>query len=512
LFVTLSHRVFPVVGETRRFTTAVLNSFVQARAATYLDSLNTTLREAGLTGGLAFFQGLGGGIGHERAKEFPLSLLGSGPAAGARGAADLTKRTGHSKVLLGDMGGTSFDTGMIVDHEVRITKSLQLGPFRTGVNVMDLVSVGAGGGSVVWVSERGVPQVGPQSAGSTPGPVALDRGGTEPTVTDALITLGFIDPARYLDGRVKVDPSLARTALERTLGQRFGWSAEEAASAVHDLVVVNMANAVREVSIGKGYDPREFVFLAYGGTLPLFASQIAERLGITTIIVPRDSSVFCARGLLASDFVLRLDQAVGWDLSRPERFDRANAVADSLTAAATAAIQKDGFHEDDCTVLATADFRFQSQEYELTMAMPQRELREEDAAGLHAQFVELYEKTYGQGTAWEGVPSTMVNYSVTVTGHRPHPPAVYADGDSGAGGSRVPPVREYREVYLPTARARETVPIVDDAALTAGMTIRGPAMVDGGDTTVYVPSGTSAARDSYGNLVLTRGGSPNAGS
>ena len=265
--------VFPVEGETRRWTTAILNSFVQDRAEVYLTSLNEKLRTAGLTGGLAFFQGLGGGISLEKARAYPLGLLGSGPAGGAIGANELAKRMGKKRVLLGDMGGTSFDTGIIVDNEIHIDKNLELGPFQTGVNLVDVVSVGAGGGTIGWVSERGVPNVGPHSAGSTPGPAALGRGGDQPTVTDAMVTLGFIDPNNYLGGRVQLKPELSRTALDRVFGERYGWSTEESAAAMHDLVVVNMANAVREVSVGKGHDPREFLFLAYGGTLPLFAPR-----------------------------------------------------------------------------------------------------------------------------------------------------------------------------------------------------------------------------------------------
>ena len=170
LFVTPSHRVFPVEGETRRWTTAILNSFVQDRADVYLTSLNEKLRTSGLKGGLAFFQGLGGGISLEKARAYPLGLLGSGPAGGAIGANELAKRMGKKRVLLGDMGGTSFDTGIIVDNEIHIDKNLELGPFMTGVNLVDVVSVGAGGGSIGWVSERGVPQRRPAQRGLDPGP------------------------------------------------------------------------------------------------------------------------------------------------------------------------------------------------------------------------------------------------------------------------------------------------------------------------------------------------------
>jgi N-methylhydantoinase A len=501
LFVTTSHSVFPVEGETRRWTTAVLNSFVQDKADVYLTSLNTKLRDAGLTGGLAFFQGLGGGISLEKARQYPLGLLGSGPAGGAIGANELAKQMGFKRVLLGDMGGTSFDTGIISDNEIHIDKNLQLGPFQTGVNIVDVVSVGAGGGSIGWVSERGVPQVGPQSAGSTPGPAALGRGGTEPTVTDAMVTMGFIDPDRYLGGRVQLQPELSREALDSSLGARFGWSTEEAAAAVHDLVIVNMANAVREVSVGKGYDPREFLFLSYGGTLPLFATQIAERLGISTIVIPRNSSVFCALGLLSSDFILRSDQGVGWDLSKPEGVGKVNEIAEEMVAAGKQEMLDEGFSEDQIEIQRTADIRFHGQAYELTLPMPARTLTEDDAPALFDQYLEFYEKTYGEGTAWKGVPASLVNYSVTVVGRQPRP-----DVDEVASEPAKPEEieRERRTVFLPTERRHEEIPVYDDLLFTAGTAIEGPAIIDAADTTIYVPPGTKAERDKYMNYVLTR--------
>jgi N-methylhydantoinase A len=501
IFITPSHRVFPVEGETRRWTTAILNSFVQDRADVYLTSLNEKLRTSGLKGGLAFFQGLGGGISLDKARAYPLGLLGSGPAGGAIGANELAKRMGKKRVLLGDMGGTSFDTGIIVDNEIRIDKNLELGPFMTGVNLVDVVSVGAGGGSIGWVSERGVPNVGPHSAGSTPGPAALDRGGQDPTVTDAMVTLGFIDPNNYLGGRVKLEPALSRTVLDKTFGERYGWSTEESAAAMHDLVVVNMANAVREVSVGKGHDPRDFLFLAYGGTLPLFASQIAERLGISTIVIPQNSSVFCALGLLSADYVMRFDQGVGWDLSKPDGVGRVNQIADQMVTDAIAQMESEGFPRDQIQVQRSADVRFQGQAYELTMEMPDRQLTVDDAPALFDSFLETYERTYGEGTAWKGVPASLINYSVTVTGRQNRPDLAKAAAEAETGAAET---RETRRVFLPGEREWAEIPIIDEQHFPVGITIEGPAIIDENDTTIYVPPGTTAERDEYQNYVLTR--------
>lgn len=502
LFVTLSHKVFPVIGEYRRWTTAVLNSFVQDRARLYLDSLSENLRAAGLEKGLVFFQGLGGGISLQRAKEFPLALLGSGPAGGAIGSNALASRMGRPNILLGDMGGTSFDTGIIVDNEIRIEKNLDIGVLQTGINLVDVGSVGAGGGSIAWVSERGVPQVGPRSATSNPGPAAYGIGGTEPTVTDAMVTMGFIDPDRYLGGRFQLDADLAAGSLDG-LRERFSWSTEEAAAATHDLVVVNMATAVHEVSVAKGHDPRAFAFLAYGGTLPLFAAQIAGQLGMTEVVIPQNSSVFSALGLLSADFVMRYDRTVAWDLSRGDQVGEVNEAADRMMEEARAAMAAEGFAPEDISIARSADFRFLGQTYELTIPLPDRPLTADDAPELAQRFFELYERTYGEGTAWKGVPEQLLNYTVTVTGRQARPeletmtPEPRPADEVRAGT---------RRVFLPSLREHQEIPIYDDARFTAGTEVSGPAIIDALDTTIYAPPGTDVVRDEYMNYVLTING------
>jgi N-methylhydantoinase A len=259
---------------------------------------------------------------------------------------------------------------------------------------------------------------------------------------------------------------------------------------------------VREVSVGKGHDPRTFLFLAYGGTLPLFASQIAERLGISTIVIPQNSSVFCALGLLSSDFVLRNDQGVGWDLSDPSGADRVNAIATQMVATAASEMQGEGFAAADIEIRRSADLRFQGQEYELSLPLPDRPLVAQDTVDLAAAFVALYERTYGEGTAWEGVPVTMVNHTVTAIGRQARP-TLHTVDDGDAADERVEK-RASRRVFLPAERRWEEVAVYDDARLLAGMQVSGPAIIDAGDTTIYVPPATTASRDRYMNYVLTQ--------
>ncbi|HET6509964.1 MAG TPA: hydantoinase/oxoprolinase family protein [Baekduia sp.] len=500
VFVTLSHRVAPLQGENRRFTTAVLNSFVQKAAAQYLTSVDAKLREAGLKGGLVFFQGLGGVMSLERAKELPLGLLGSGPAGGATGAATVAARMGLKNVLVGDMGGTSFEAGLLLDGDVTTSKNVQLGLLSTAVGQVDLVSIGAGGGSIAHVSERGVPQVGPESARSTPGPACYGRGGTEPTVTDAMVVMGFIDPDRYLGGAFEIDAGLARTALDERFGRRFGWSTDEAAAGVHDLVVVNMATTLREVSVDKGHDPRDFVFLAYGGTLPLFAVQIAERLAMETVIVPTNSSVFSAMGLLFADFVSRYDQTVNWDLAKLDGVDTVNAITERVVERAVADIVAEGFTADQVEVLRGGDFRFRGQAFELSMPLPDRPLSADDAPRLAADFFTLYERTYGEGTAWKYVPEQMLNATVVARG-RAERPEIAAAPPAPRDPSEVEVGR--RSVFLPSLREHREIPVYADERFTPGTQVSGPAIVDATDTTIYVPPNATARRDEHHNYILT---------
>jgi N-methylhydantoinase A len=502
VFVTLSHKVSPVLGENRRWTTAMLNSFVQKAAEQYLVSIDERLRAAGLAGALVFFQGLGGVMSLERAREFPLALLGSGPAGGAIGAGATAQRMGRRRLLVGDMGGTSFEAGLLVDGEVNVSKNVQLGLLATGVSRVDLVSIGAGGGSVAWVSERGVPQVGPESARSEPGPACYARGGTAPTVTDAMVVMGFIDPDRYLGGKFPLDRALAAQALDERLGSHFGWTTEEAARAVHDLVVVNMATALREVSVSKGYDPRDFVFLAYGGTLPLFAVQIAERLSMTEVVIPTSSSVFSALGVLFADFVARYDQTVNWDLAKAQNVASVNEVAARMVDQGRKDLFREGFGPDDVEIARAADFRYRGQAFQLTMDLPSRDLETSDAPVLAKDFFDLYERTYGEGTAWKRVPEQMLNYTVLARGRQERP--VIA-------GERLDPRDPEsfrlatRQVYLPSLGEHRDVPIYDDLGFTPGSSVSGPAIVDVSDTTIYVPPGAVATRDEYRNYILKLG-------
>jgi N-methylhydantoinase A len=293
---------------------------------------------------------------------------------------------------------------------------------------------------------------------------------------------------------------LAIEALKREFADPAGWGVDEAAAAVHDLVVTNMAHAVREVSVNKGHDPRDFLFLAYGGTLPMFAMQIARMLDMTRIVVPRDSPVFCAWGLLMSDFVLRYDQTVNWNLSKVDELERVNATGQKLVTTAVGAMREEGFADDSIEVARSGDVQYAGQVHALSLGLPDADLTEASIPNIATRFVDAYESTYGEGTAWTMMQERLVNYTVTVRGKMPRPriePLPFAPT------APQDMLKGEREIYLPTEHERRQTPIYDEARFTVGSTVQGPAVIEATDTTIYVPAGVTAERDGFTNIVMS---------
>jgi N-methylhydantoinase A len=415
------------------------------------------------------------------------------------GARYVAEQLGLENVLVGDMGGTSFDTAVLPKLEPTIAKQAVFGPFKTGVNILDIVSVGAGGGSIAWLDSRGVPQVGPRSAGSEPGPACYGRGGEEPTVTDANVILGLIDPDNYLKGRHELSRDAAAAAVQAKIGEPLGLSAEEAAGAIYDLAVIEMANALRMVSVERGHHPREFTFFSYGGGLGLFGVEIARRLGCPRVVVPDNSSAFSAFGVLIADYVRQYDRTVNWQLSDPDQAEAVNAVAAGMIEQAIADAAEEGIAADDLEIERSGDFRFLGQVYEVNVPLPDRDLAPDDAASLAADFPRVYERNYGEGTAWEGSPVVLLNLSVKAIHGRRKPTSRTAEV---AADVATPEPVDHRDIFLPIERRRESVPIYADADLRPGTSVGGPAILDLGDTTVYVPDGVDAVRDKFFNFVL----------
>jgi N-methylhydantoinase A len=501
VFTSLSSEVYPVIREHERFFSAVFNCFCQPAASVLLDTLKARLDEEGFAGELTMFSGGGGVIPTDTARKLPVLLLASGPAGGVSGAIHMAKAMGQNNIMVTDMGGTSFDLSLVEDLKPAITPRIAVAGLDTGISIVDIMSVGAGGGSIVWIDERGVPQVGPHSAGSMPGPACYGRGGTEATVTDAAVVAGMIDPDGYLNGRVQLDRQAGEDAVA-AFGSGLGWSKYEAANAILDLIVTNMANAMRAVSIERGHDPRNFTMFAYGGTLPLFAPRICERLDISHVVLPANSSVFSAFGLLTADFVRRYSTSVEVILGEGVSPDDINSVRKRLTENAREELVATGLRPEDATFDWEAGLRFAGQVWEINLPLGDGDLTAEDLGKLAAAFPASYERAYGEGTAWEGSEVLLANLSLRSVVPRRDPSLARPPSANGSGPTSA--LKEERDVLVPGATELTKVPVYEGNRFTEGLRIEGLAVVDEHDTTLFLPPGWSCERDQYSNYNLKR--------
>ncbi|MDT7751738.1 MAG: N-methylhydantoinase [Pseudonocardiales bacterium] len=506
LFVSVSSRLHPVIREYERTMTTVLNSFTGLRVAEYTLRIEQELAERGLPVPVAFMQGFGGTLSASEARERPITLIDSGPAGGVIGAQALAERLGIRDVVTADMGGTSFDVSVLQGSTPQVTQRVVLGEkFLTALSKIDVLPIGAGGGSIAWLDARGVPQVGPHSAGAVPGPICYGNGGTAPTVTDAAAVLGLLAPKAFLGGRRELSVEPAREALAREVGKPLGLDAQQSAAAVYRMVTANMSNAVRTVTVERGHDPREFSMIAFGGALGIFAADIARTAGIRRVVIPADAAVFSAQGLLASDVVRTQARSALWSGGD------AGPVAASfrqLEHDLVASLRAAGYADDRIDVQWQGDFKFAGQQWELTVPIPRRDdLSEVDLAHLQAQFPEAYEAEYGKGTAWVGNPVLLMSVRVIATGRaQPYQPV------PAALPTEPPPViaSGTRRIHLPLAGRDTEVDIYDATALRPGAELAGPALLEHPLTTIQVPSGWRLRVDEWGNYVLTDTSKENA--
>ncbi len=495
IFLSVSSRLHPVIREYERTMTTVLNSFTGIRVAEYTARIERELAARGLRVPVAFMQGFGGTVTAAEARERPITLIDSGPAGGVIGARELARRLGIRDIVTADMGGTSFDVSVLRDATPQVTQRVTLGErFLTALSKIDVLPIGTGGGSIAWLDARGVPQVGPRSAGAEPGPICYGKGGTEPTVTDASAVLGLLDPSSFLDGRRALDIDSAREALGREIGKPLGIDAVQAAVAVHRMVVADMGNAVRGVTVERGHDPREFAMVAFGGALGLFAADIARSVGIRQVVIPADAAVFSARGLLSSDDVRTRARSAMWqggDVSAVVTALR------ELDAELVAALRAAGYPDDRIEVRWEGEFKFAGQQWELRIPIPRRDdLGEADLAEIQSDFPAQYEKEYGSGTAWVGSPVVLMAVRVTATGRVD--PVDIAQQEPETGAVIRPLTR--RRVHLPDSGEAE----VDvHGALPPGAVVAGPALLEHPLTTIGLPAGWELRVDGWGNYLLT---------
>jgi len=464
--IACSHGVASEFREYERASTTALSAYVQPVIDRYLDRFEATLAEAGFTGHFSVMQSNGGRLPAVAMRQTAITALFSGPAAGVVGAIRQAARSGRGNLITFDMGGTSTDVSLVVDGEASMAPETEIDGLPIRTPVLDIVSVGAGGGSLVWIDDGGMLRVGPRSAGAMPGPACYGRGGTEPTVTDAHLVRGTIRADAFLGGAMRLDVARAHAAFA-PIAARLGTDIPGAAAAAIRLTVANIVRAMQLVSTERGRDPRDYALLPFGGAGPLLAAEIAEELGVPEILVPPNPGVISALGLLSADFmkVAGVTRRTPLDETAPgilrETFAR-------FQADATAEFHGLGL-DGALDFSLTADMRFVGQAFEIPVDIEPVALRHLTAADLAERFTAAHRRVYFHG----GEPGRRVE----IVGLR-------------CGVRR-------RLEALPEFRERATT-----AGLASGETVSGPALIEGYSSSLWVPPGWTARRDAQGNILM----------
>jgi N-methylhydantoinase A len=495
-YVALSHEILREYREFERTSTTAVNAYIGPRVGGYVESLRSNLGAIGFAGELSIMRSNGGVMTPEIATRRPVAMMESGPVGGIIAAARVGAALGLPDVISFDMGGTTAKASLVRGGVPTMAAGYYVGGYASGhpvmVPVIDLVEVGAGGGSIAWIDEVGALKVGPQSAGADPGPICYSGGGTEPTITDANVVLGRLNPDDFLGGEMKLDGAAARAGIAARIAAPLKLDPVAAAAAIIDIAIAKMSLAVREVSVEKGFDPRDFALVASGGAGPLHVMAIARELHVPTVIVPLFPSHFSALGMLLADERHDFIRTHFADLARLD-FAALNRIHDEMVAEAEAALrQKAGARYE-----IHLDIRYVGQEFTLPVPVSLAQLRGADRAGIRAAFDALYDQRYAHHSPEE--PVELVNVRLAAIGQRP------AIAFPRLAEGAVPAPERRRPVHLGAGEAVEC-PVYRRGALPAGACIEGPAIVQEHGTTTVLFAGDRLAVALSGELVVKVGG------
>jgi len=510
LALSLSSHICPEFREYFRASTTVVNACIRPVVADYVRGIEDRLKREGMKAELLIMQSNGGVLTFNQAAEKPVYMVESGPAAGVIAANFVGGSLGHSDIISFDMGGTTAKAGLIMNGRPKVTKEYEVGaearpgvgqsrgsgyPIRTPV--IDLIEIGAGGGSIAWVDSGGVLRVGPRSAGADPGPICYAKGGKDPTITDANLVLGRINPHYFLGGEMELDVAAAEEGIRKKCAEPLGLSVVNAANGIIEIANAAMVNALRLTTVRRGYDPREFVMVAFGGAGPLHANRLCAEMQIPLLVIPVSPGTTSALGLLATD--------VKHDFSRT-RIMKANRLDASEINGIFAAMEKDGkrllTHEGidskDISFLREIEMRYVGQSYELAIMCPDGSLTLEDLHLICNRFHPEHERTYGRGYPEEMIE--FVNFRLTAIGTIVRPPLrkLNTNGHSLGDASK-----GLRPVFFAEAGQFTDTQVYDRYRLSAGQRLSGPAIVEEMDSHTVLHPGFNAQVDPFGNLLVS---------
>lgn len=493
-YLSVSSEVLPEFREYERLSTTVLNASVGPRMARYLDRFLDRVRELGVPHQPYTIHSNGGLMSAVSVRQFPVRTCLSGPAAGVVGAAAVGRAIGHSNLVTFDVGGTSTDVSLIADGRPLFTSNRQVAGYPVKTPMVDIHVIGAGGGSIAWLDDAGSLKVGPHSAGAVPGPVGYARGGTEPTITDAEITLQRLNPQTLLKGRMPVDAPAARRVIEERVAGPLGLSLEDAAEGIIRIANANMSRAIRAVSTERGYDLSTFALYAFGGAGPLHAVEVAQECGIPTVLVPQEPGTMCARGILLTDISFDFVRSLITQADAGS-WPAVMAAFEELRGEARAWLASEHVDEERQRFVGAIDARYDGQNFEVRVAM-------DDAAGVtldqfERRFHEAHAREYGYDVP--GRPIQIINCRLQAVGQVVKAPLATAQRESTLADARI----GERDVYHGKAHGWHQTVVYDRDLLPAGARIAGPAVIEEMSSTTVLGPGHHAEVDEFGTLIIS---------
>jgi N-methylhydantoinase A len=497
-FITSSTEVLPSIRFYERVSTTAVNAYIGPVVSNYLGSLTRKLDEIEFAGALLIMQSNGGVVTPEVVTKSPAVTVLSGPAAAPTAGAFYANLLGYENCITVDMGGTSFDASLVIDNQCVTSIDGSINRYRIALPSLDIATIGAGGGSIGWIDNGGLLQMGPQSAGALPGPICYNKGGTLPTCTDANLVLGYLNPNFFAGGKIRLDVEQTKRLMAEQLESKLDLPLLETAAGMYRIINSNMAQGVRQVSIERGHDPREFLIIMAGGAGPVHAGEICKELEVPMFVVPDVASIFCAAGMLLGDLKHDYVRSYLALFSHIDK-DHFSSLFDQMKETGIETLKKEGVDQDSIELYPVLDLRYVGQYHEVQLPVDWEDIVSYDLEkiqnGLHGE----HNRLFGYSLAEEGTEIELINLRLRVIGKAEKPDFLRRTESPASLQSAL---KEKRQVYIPESNELEEVAVYDGDIPLNGNTIIGPAVVEKVTTSIFVSESYNCLVDDYGSFII----------
>ena len=497
-FITASTEVLPSIRFYERVSTTAVNAYIGPVVADYLGNLTEKLKDINYNGSLLIMQSNGGVVSPETVMKSPAVTVLSGPAAAPTAGAFYANLMGYKDCITIDMGGTSFDASLIIDNQCITSTDGEINRYKVALPALDIATIGAGGGSIGWIDNGGLLQMGPQSAGAMPGPICYGRGGVEPTCTDANLMLGYLNPNYFAGGKIQLDADLTRKTMETNVASKLELSTLETAVGMFRIININMAQGVREISIERGYDPREFLILVAGGAGPIHSGEICKELEIPLFVVPNFSSIFCAAGMLIGD--LKHDYIKSY-ITALSQIDGAQFLKlfEQMRDEGMSTLASEGVDESEVDLYPVLDLRYVGQYHEVQQSVTWDDVMSQNFNEMKKAFHREHNRLFGYSLEEEDTEIEMINVRLRVVGNIEKPQFL----SSSEGAVKLDAaLKVHRQVYIPESNKLEEIPVYDGDLTLCGNAITGPAIIEKVTTSILVGAAYDCLIDDFGSFIV----------